>query len=174
MVGKSSCRLSSVRPCRCVVLQSTDPQSVQQHFTFTLWWQKLPCWCDLLIILCDCCFMLKTVRELYGFKEEEAAVRLCASWPAHRSGQGCRAAPRRTASREAARVAASLWQRNNNDISCSVDNMAEPRMERGGHTPKRVFINNTDSYASQHIAKVKIRQGSCGSEPSVGRVVART
>ncbi|XP_036927881.1 adenylate kinase 7 [Acanthopagrus latus] len=31
--------------------------------------------------------------------------------------------------------------------------MAEPRMERGGHTPKRVFINNTDSYASQHIAK---------------------
>lgn len=84
------------------------------------------------------------------------------------------AAPRRTASREAARVAASLWQRNNNDISCSVDNMAEPRMERGGHTPKRVFINNTDSYASQHIAKVKIHQGSCGSEPRVGRVVART
>uniref|UniRef100_A0A671XF60 Adenylate kinase 7b n=1 Tax=Sparus aurata TaxID=8175 RepID=A0A671XF60_SPAAU len=31
--------------------------------------------------------------------------------------------------------------------------MAEPRMERGGHTPKRVFINNTDSYASKHIAK---------------------
>uniref|UniRef100_A0A671XHN6 Adenylate kinase 7b n=1 Tax=Sparus aurata TaxID=8175 RepID=A0A671XHN6_SPAAU len=35
----------------------------------------------------------------------------------------------------------------------AVDNMAEPRMERGGHTPKRVFINNTDSYASKHIAK---------------------
>ncbi|XP_073321863.1 adenylate kinase 7 [Pagrus major] len=46
--------------------------------------------------------------------------------------------------------------------------MAEPRMARGAHTPKRVFINNMDSYASQHIAKFlsecELRAGPAGPE----------
>lgn len=49
----------------------------------------------------------------------------------------------------------SLWQRNTNN---PVSRKTLEKMERAKLSPRRVFINNIDSYSSKHIAKVKTFQ----------------
>ena len=148
-----------------VLARSADPQSVQQHFTFTLWWQRLPCW-EMILSYCVIAVRVHVKDRLSSVNLRRRRLR-CVCVRHDLLICPLRAAPPH-------RVASPRLHGNGTTTTSAVDNMAEPRMERGGHTPKRVFINNTDSYASQHIAKVKIRQGSCGSEPSVGWVLART